>query len=172
MNRILSKRVKEQQIGRAEHVCTPEFLDRYVRPHVGGAATSGGAWTTRVIQLGGTGAATVQVELNGGAPVFAKLFPFEDGSAVHAKLQALRAAGLGQVASQVNLEGGSANDQALGWSLNPPMNKKLTSLGVPAHKAPSMSTDGRAPAPGWAGAATNEPADTADRTMTLDTHRR
>jgi hypothetical protein len=94
--RTLSRQVKEQQIGRADHVCTPAFLDRYVRPHLGaGVAASGGTWTTKVIQLDGTGAATVQVNLNGGDPVFAKLFPFEDGPAVHAKLQALRAAGLG-----------------------------------------------------------------------------
>jgi hypothetical protein len=94
--RNLSRQVKEQQVDRAERVRTPEFLDRYVRPHLGaGVAAEGGTWTTKVIQLDGTGAATVQVELDGGAPVFAKLFPFEDGPAVHAKLQALRAAGLG-----------------------------------------------------------------------------
>jgi hypothetical protein len=91
-----SRTVKEQQTDRAERIRTPEFLDRYVRPHLAvDAAGSGGTWTTKVIQLDGSGAATVQVELNGGPPVFAKLFPFEDGPAVHAKLQALRGAGLG-----------------------------------------------------------------------------
>lgn len=95
-SRSHSHQVKEQQVDRAERVCTPEFLDRYVRPHLGAdAAAGGGTWATNVIQLDGTGAATVQIELDGGAPVFAKLFPFEDGPAVHAKLQALRTAGLG-----------------------------------------------------------------------------
>lgn len=94
--RTQSHQVKEQQINRAERVRTPAFLDRYVRPHLGAdVPAGGGTWTTRVIQLDGTGAATVQVELDGGAPVFAKLFPFEDGPAVYAKLRALRTAGLG-----------------------------------------------------------------------------
>src|SRR4051812_47010830 len=91
--------IKEQQVNRAERVCAPEFLNRYVRPHldpaVPGATSDGGTWTTKVIQLDGSGAATVEINLDGGPPVFAKLFPFEDGPAVHAKLQALRNAGLG-----------------------------------------------------------------------------
>ena len=92
------RHIKEQQVNRAERVCAPEFLDRYVRPHMKPAvagASDGGAWTTNVIQLDGSGAATVKINLDGGPPVFAKLFPFEDGPAVHAKLQALRNAGLG-----------------------------------------------------------------------------
>ena len=92
------RHIQEQQVSRAERVCAPEFLNRYVRPHVspaGAGASDGGAWTTQVIQLDGSGAATVKINLDGGPPVFAKLFPFEDGPAVHAKLQALRNAGLG-----------------------------------------------------------------------------
>ena len=88
--------VKQQQVARAEWVCSPEFLDRNVRPYVDrGRAGPGGSWTTKVIQLDGSGAATVQVQLDGGDPVFAKLFPFDDGPAVYAALRALRAAGLG-----------------------------------------------------------------------------
>lgn len=98
-----SHQVKEQQVLRAERVRTPEFLDRYVRPHLGSAA-GGGSWATNVIQLDGTGAATVQIELDDGAPVFAKLFPFEDGPAVHAKLQALRTAGLGHGSAYQSVE--------------------------------------------------------------------
>lgn len=94
-NHTQYRHVKERQADRAELVRSPEFLERYVRPHLGPDAPAGGSWTTEVIQLDGSGAATVRVELDGGAPVFAKLFPFEDGPAVHAKLQALRAAGLG-----------------------------------------------------------------------------
>ncbi|HSL37102.1 MAG TPA: hypothetical protein VK883_09745, partial [Arthrobacter sp.] len=94
--RTQMRQVMEQQADRADRVCTPEFLELYVRPHLGAdAAGGGGTWTTQVIQLDGSGAATVQVELDGGPPVFAKLFPYEDGPAVHAKLQALRGAGLG-----------------------------------------------------------------------------
>ena len=94
--RARMRQVMEQQTDRAERVRTPEFLDHYVRPHLGpDAAGGGGTWTTQVIQLDGSGAATVRAELDGGPPVFAKLFPYEDGPAVHAKLQALRGAGLG-----------------------------------------------------------------------------
>jgi hypothetical protein len=97
--RAQSRQVKEEQVSRAKWVCTPEFLDRYIRPHLGAAGADatadGGTWTTNVIQLDGSGAATVQVELDGSAPVFAKLFPFDDGPAVHAKLQTMRNAGLG-----------------------------------------------------------------------------
>lgn len=93
--RTETRRVKEQQNERAEYVRSPEFLNRYIRPHLGTDAADGGTWTTQVIQLDGSGAATVRVELDGGPPVFAKLFPYEDGPAVHAKLQALRGAGLG-----------------------------------------------------------------------------
>ncbi|TLM72218.1 phosphotransferase family protein [Pseudarthrobacter sp. NamB4] len=92
------RQIKEQQVNRADRVCAPEFLNRYVRPHLNPAVASapdGGQWTTQVIQLDGSGAATVKIQLDGGPPVFAKLFPFEDGPAVHAKLQALRNAGLG-----------------------------------------------------------------------------
>jgi hypothetical protein len=89
--------VMQEQRARAERVCAPEFLDRYVRPHLGREAPlDSAAWRTRVIQLDGSGAATVQVTLPGTVPVFAKLFPFGDGAAVHDKLTALRAGGLGQ----------------------------------------------------------------------------
>ena len=92
-----ARTVKQQQVGRAERVCSPEFLERHVRPYIETDTATGGdgQWSTTVIQLDGSGAATVRVELGGSRPVFAKLFPFDDGPAVHDKLQALRAAGLG-----------------------------------------------------------------------------
>jgi hypothetical protein len=91
-----ARAVKQQQVSRAEQVCSPEFLEQHVRPHLGvDAPVAGGTWHTTVIQLDGTGAATVRVDLDGSRPVFAKLFPFDDGPAVFAKLQALRTSGLG-----------------------------------------------------------------------------
>lgn len=91
-----NRAVQDHQRRRAELVCSEPFLDRHVRPHLGpGTPATGGTWTTKVIQLDGSGAATVQVELDGGPAVFAKLFPFDDGPEVAAKLAALREAGLG-----------------------------------------------------------------------------
>jgi hypothetical protein len=84
--------VKEAQTARAAEVQTPAFLDRFVRPHL--PATAGpGRWETEVIQLDGSGAATVRVSLDGCAPVFAKLFPGEDGPSVHRKLVAFQEVG-------------------------------------------------------------------------------
>jgi hypothetical protein len=90
-----TRAVKQQQVARANRVCSPEFLDSHVRPHLHPDRSADGTWTTKIIQLDGTGAATVQVQLGGGDAVYAKLFPFDDGPAVYAKLRALRAAGLG-----------------------------------------------------------------------------
>jgi hypothetical protein len=88
--------VKKRQASRAEQVCSPEFLEQHVRPHLDGDAPAGsGTWHTTVIQLDGTGAATVRIDLDAGRPVFAKLFPFDDGPSVYAKLQAFRTSGLG-----------------------------------------------------------------------------
>jgi hypothetical protein len=91
-----ARAVKQHQLSRAEWVCSPEFLERHVRPHIDeGASFGAGTWSTTVIQLDGSGAATVRAELDGSRPVFAKLFPFDDGPDVYAKLQALRSSGLG-----------------------------------------------------------------------------
>ncbi len=72
---------------------TPEFLDAFVRPHLPAPQAGAGVWETEVIQLDGSGAATVRVALDGCHPVFAKLFPGDDGAAVHHKLVAFRGAG-------------------------------------------------------------------------------
>jgi hypothetical protein len=87
--------VKREQAQRAGLVRSRGFLDEHVRHHLPGAPARGGEWATEVIQLDGTGAATVRIQLDGGAPVFAKLFPFDDGPGVHATLRALRDAGFG-----------------------------------------------------------------------------
>lgn len=88
-----ARALKEAQLRRSAEVRAPEWLDRFVRPHLPAAAF--GAWDTEVIQLDGSGAATVRVSLGGCAPVFAKLFPGEDGPDVHAKLVAFQDAGFG-----------------------------------------------------------------------------
>ena len=91
--RAASRKVKAAQVRRAEAVREPAFLDRVVRPHLG--VERGGTWETEVIQLDGTGAATIRAALDGGHPVFAKVFPGPDGPAVYGKLQAFREAGFG-----------------------------------------------------------------------------
>lgn len=90
---VPGRAVKEAQTRRAAEVQTPEFLDRYVRPHLPAPASGQGVWETEVIQLDGSGAATVRVALDGCRPVFAKLFPGEDGPAVYEKLVAFQEVG-------------------------------------------------------------------------------
>lgn len=85
--------VKEAQEARAAEVQTPEFLDRFVRPHLPAPAFGDGVWETEVIQLDGSGAATVRVALDGCRPVFAKLFPGHDGPDVYRKLVAFQEVG-------------------------------------------------------------------------------
>lgn len=83
------------QKSRCEQAQEPAFLDQFVRPHYRGAATAGGVWEAEVIQLDSSGAATVGVRLDGGHSVFAKIFPFDDGSEVYRKLKEFRGAGFG-----------------------------------------------------------------------------
>jgi hypothetical protein len=94
--RVASRAVKAAQERRAESVRQPAFLERVVRPHLPATATGGeGRWETEVIQLDGTGAATVRVTLDSCPSVFAKVFPGHDGPAVYDKLRTFRAAGFG-----------------------------------------------------------------------------
>ncbi len=79
---------------RVEAVCRPEFLDARVRP-VLRAGGRPGAWETRVVQLDGTGAATLEITLDRAQRIFAKLYPDDSGPRVYEKLKALRAAGFG-----------------------------------------------------------------------------
>lgn len=83
--------VYDDQARRCAVVQEPAFLDRVVRPHLPGAG--GGIWETEVIQLDGSGAATVRIRLGEQPPVYAKIFPFDDGPIVHRKLLDFRAAG-------------------------------------------------------------------------------
>jgi hypothetical protein len=86
--------VKLELSRRVETVRRPEFLDTRVRPVVG-ADGRPEAWETRVIQLDGTGAATVEITFDRTQRVFAKLYPDDSGPRVYEKLKALRAAGFG-----------------------------------------------------------------------------
>ncbi|MGQ0630307.1 MAG: hypothetical protein ACT4P1_04645 [Sporichthyaceae bacterium] len=93
---LTPREIYESQTQRCEQVQNEEFLNAFVRPHYKGAPAEGGVWETEVIQVDGSGAATVRCALDGGHSVFAKVFPFEDGPEVYRKLQALRGAGLGE----------------------------------------------------------------------------
>lgn len=90
---VPGRAIKEAQTRRAEEVQTPEFLDRFVRPHLPAPTVGGGVWDTEVIQLDGSGAATVRISLDGCRPVFTKLFPGDDGPTVHQKLVAFQEVG-------------------------------------------------------------------------------
>lgn len=83
------------QRDRCAEIQQPAFLDAVIRPHYRGAPAAGGTWETEVIQLDGSGAATVRCALDGGHSVFAKVFPFDDGPEVYSKLTAFRDVGLG-----------------------------------------------------------------------------
>jgi hypothetical protein len=89
-----TRSVKLELSRRVEAVRRPEFLDARVRPLLG-ADGRAGAWETRVVQLDGTGAATLEITLDRSQRVFAKLYPDDSGAHVYEKLKALRAAGFG-----------------------------------------------------------------------------
>jgi hypothetical protein len=86
--------VKLELTRRVEAVRRPEFLDSRVRPVVR-AGGQPGVWETKVIQLDGTGAATLEITLDRAQRIFAKLYPDDSGPRVYEKLKALRAAGFG-----------------------------------------------------------------------------
>jgi hypothetical protein len=91
-----SRRIMTEQRNRAETVCSPPFLEQHVRPHLAPRSVPGtGHWMTEVIQLDGSGAATVRVTLDDHGPVYAKLFPFDDGPDVYAKLRLYGRSGFG-----------------------------------------------------------------------------
>jgi hypothetical protein len=88
--------VKVQQLARMETICSEPYLDRVVRPRLGSNASTSGPWKTEVIQLDGSGAATVRIALDDGTPVYAKAFPFADGPDVYGKLRMFRLGGFGE----------------------------------------------------------------------------
>ena len=60
-----SKEIKQELGRRIELVNRPEFLDSRIRPHFSDAEVNGGSWKTRVLQLDGTGAATLELSIDG-----------------------------------------------------------------------------------------------------------
>ena len=90
-----ARQVKAGQLARMDVICSEEYLEQFVRPYLTPDAPPDAEWRTKVIQLDGSGAATVEVWLDEQPPVFAKAFPFEDGPDVYAKLQLFRVNGFG-----------------------------------------------------------------------------
>ena len=90
-----STEIKQELGRRIEVVNRPEFLDSRIRPHFSDAELNGGSWKTPVLQLDGTGAATLELSIDG-HKVFAKFYrPDENAPLIYEKLKALRAAGFG-----------------------------------------------------------------------------
>jgi hypothetical protein len=91
-----SKEIKRDLGRRIAAVNRPEFLDSRIRPHFSDAEVNGGGWETRVLQLDGTGAATLEINLDG-HKVFAKFYHPGDDNAplIYDKLKTLRASGFG-----------------------------------------------------------------------------
>jgi hypothetical protein len=86
--------VKQQLTQSMEMVKRPEYLDAEVRPYLEAENGAKGNWETRVLQLDGTGAATLEMNLNG-ERIFGKFFPNDSCPFVYEKLKVLRVAGFG-----------------------------------------------------------------------------
>jgi hypothetical protein len=89
-----TKEVKQELSQRMEMVKRPEYLDSMIRPYLEAENGTNGNWKTSILQLDGTGAATLEISLNG-ERIFGKFFPDDSGPLVYEKLKYLRAAGFG-----------------------------------------------------------------------------
>ncbi|HWP34623.1 MAG TPA: phosphotransferase [Thermodesulfobacteriota bacterium] len=87
-----TREIKRTLARRVEAITQPGFLDRRVAPCLGVAAGAARPWETRIVQLDGTGAATVEIRC-GPRRAFAKLYPAGEGRAVYDRLRRLREAG-------------------------------------------------------------------------------
>lgn len=94
-SKTATRKVKAELSRRADLVTQPEFLDSQIRPFLDDPSQSAGAWQSRLIQLDGTGACTVEIVLGGEQRVFAKLFPDDSGKRIYEQMLMLRAAGFG-----------------------------------------------------------------------------
>ena len=90
-----TKDVKRELSRRVDIVTQPRCLESQIRPYLRAEAGVNGDWQTRVVQLDGTGAATIEIGLGGQQRVFAKLYPDESGSLIYEKLKTLRTCGFG-----------------------------------------------------------------------------
>jgi Phosphotransferase enzyme family len=93
--RATAAAVRADQRARIDVVTDPAFLDVHLRPRLAPPVPAG-PWGHRVVQLDGTGAATLEVSLAGRPVAFAKLFPDGSGAAVTRTLQVLRENGFGE----------------------------------------------------------------------------
>lgn len=90
-----TKDIKQELSRRVDMVTQPRCLESQIRPYLKPEAGVNGGWKTRVVQLDGTGAATIEITYGSQPKVFAKLYPDESGPLIYEKLQTLRANGFG-----------------------------------------------------------------------------
>lgn len=90
-----TKGTKRWLTDRVERLSRPDELHDVLRRYGGKAMAGDDAWRPRVVQLDGTGAATVELCRDHGANIFAKLYPDGSGIDVHDKLVKLRGEGFG-----------------------------------------------------------------------------
>jgi hypothetical protein len=90
-----TKDIKRELSWRVGIVTQPQYLESQVRPYLRAEAGVNGGWETRVVQLDGTGAATIEIAYGSQPKVFAKLYPDESGPLIYDKLKTLSANGFG-----------------------------------------------------------------------------
>jgi hypothetical protein len=90
-----TKDVKRELSRRIDIVRQPRYLESRIRPYLRGQAGVNGDWETRVVQLDGTGAATIEIGSGSHQRAFAKLYPDDSGPLIYEKLKTLRACGFG-----------------------------------------------------------------------------
>ena len=90
-----TKEVKQRLAERVEAVTRPDTLHQVLRRCGGERLDDADAWEPRIVQLDGTGAATVELRRQSGQSVFAKFYPDRSGVDIHDKLVRLRAEGFG-----------------------------------------------------------------------------
>jgi hypothetical protein len=93
---LSTKDTKQELSERVEAVTQQAYLEDLLRQSLGKENGHLEGLRTRIIQLDGTGAATVQITMKDGSSVFAKLYPNDSGQAIHDKLLTLREHGFGK----------------------------------------------------------------------------
>ena len=90
-----SKEIKEGLRQSLEDLRQPRSLETVILPYLENANGKPHDWETKIIQLDGSGAATLEIKLHGVTQVFAKIFPDDEGPEIYGKLQDFRSAGFG-----------------------------------------------------------------------------